>query len=207
MSAIAAYRTSVLALLCDASAAIFSTNDVDQSLRWALSEYSLRRPVIRTYSFDVDDTTSTFLLPADFITRQITKVELYDDDPDQVCELPFVANYYDEGWVIHSLDYEIAAGGVLTIYYSDVHQIDGLDSAAGTTIPAADETLLQTGAAGHAAQMHASSKVETINMNNDVVLLYRDLARDFLTSFNAGILKEPGIAVAAITFPDISMVF
>lgn len=207
MSNLAAYRTAVLALLCDASAQIFSNNDVDQALRWALSEYSVRRPLIRTYQFSVDDTTSTFLLPADFITHHITKVELYDEDPDQIADLPFVASYIDEQWVIHSLDYEIAAGGVLTIYYSDVHTIDDLDSSAGTTVLAVDETLLQTGAAGHAAQMHALSKVETLNLNDGVIKLYEELAAKYLSSFRTYLTKEDGVSVAAITFPDINMVF
>jgi hypothetical protein len=206
MSALAAYRTAVLALLCDASMEIFSEADVDQALRWALSEYSLRRPLIRTYQFTVVATTTLHEPPSDFITRHITKVELWDDDPDEVLDLTYYAYQADEGWVINTSS-RIAAGSVLTIHYSAVHTIDDLDAAAGTTVPVADETLLQTGAAGRCAQMHALSKVETINMNDGVVLSYRDLAADFLASFNLGILKEPGIAVAAITFPNINMVF
>jgi hypothetical protein len=206
MSALAAYRIAVLALLCDPSMDIFSEADVDQALRWALSEYSLRRPLIRTYQFTVDVATTIHEPPSDFITRHVTKVVWHDEDPEKAFELTFYAYQADEGWVIET-SMKIAAGEVLTIYYSAVHTIDDLDAAAGTTVPDADETLLQTGAAGRCAQMHALSKVETINMNDGVVLSYRDLAADFLTSFNAGCVKEPGIAVAAITFPNINMVF
>ncbi len=206
MSAIAEYRTAVLALLVDPTNAIFSMNDVDQALRWSLSEYSLRRPLIRTYQFTVVSSTTFHELPVDFITRHVTQVQLWDSDPEKMLDLAFYAYICDEEWTIETST-EIAAGEVLTISYSAVHQIDGLDSAAGTTIPAADETLLETGAAGRSSQMHALSKVETINMNDAVVKLYRDLASDYLSTFNAGILKEPGIAVAAVTFPDINMVF
>ena len=58
MSAIAAYRTAILALLSDAGLVIFTNNDVDQALRWALAEYSFRRPLIRTYMFSVDVSTA-----------------------------------------------------------------------------------------------------------------------------------------------------
>jgi hypothetical protein len=206
MSNLAAYRIAVLALLVDPTNVVFSNNDVDQALRWSLAEYSLRRPLIRTYQFTVDVATTVHSMPLDFITRQVTRVELYNEDPEKILDLPFFAFYTDEGWIIQTT-LEIASGYVLTIYYSDVHTIDDLDGAAGTTVPEADETLLQTGSAGRCAQMHALSKVETINLNNDVVKLYRDLAVDYLASFNAGLQKEPGIAVAAITFPDTNMVF
>jgi hypothetical protein len=206
MSALAAYRTAVLALLVDPTNVIFSNTDVDQALRWSLSEYSLRRPLIRTYQFTVVSSTTIHELPTDFITRHVTQVQLWNSDPQKMLDLAFYATICDEEWTIETST-AISAGSVLTISYSVVHQIDGLDSAAGTTVPAADETLLQTGSAGRCAQMHALSKVETINMNNDVVKLYRDLAVDYLASFNAGITKEPGIAVAAITFPNINMVF
>jgi hypothetical protein len=69
MSAIDAYRIAILALLADAGKVVFSDNDVDQALRWALAEFSLRRPLIRTYQYSVIGTTAYHELPADFVTR------------------------------------------------------------------------------------------------------------------------------------------
>ncbi len=200
MSAIAAYRTAILALLDDSSKVVFSDNDVDQSLRWALSEYSLRRPLIRTYQFDVLTSTSMHTLPADFVTRHITKVELWNTDPDYMVDLAFYAYKVDEQWVINPRFF-VESGEVLQISYSDVHTIDGLDAAAGTTVPDADETLLQMGAAGQAAMMRAMNRVETINMNPAVVQGYRQLAADYLSKF-AGILTiEPGAVAYVPEFP------
>lgn len=200
MSAIAAYRTAILALLSDAGLVIFTNNDVDQALRWALAEYSFRRPLIRTYIFSVDVFTAIHTLPADFVTRHITRVELYNADPDSIVDLSFYAYRLDEGWMINTRNM-VAAGETLQISYSDVHQVDGLDAAAGTTVPDADETMLELGAAGHAAQMRALNRVETINMNPDVVKTYRDTAKDYLSRFAELLTIEPGALSYLADFP------
>jgi hypothetical protein len=187
-------------LLSDATNVIFSNTDVDQALRWSLSEYSLRRPLIRTYDFTVVATTGVHTLPADFVTRQIVKVELWDSDADSILELTFYAVYVDEQWVVNTME-EVSAGEVLQISYSAVHQVDGLDSAAGTTVPTADETLLQVGAAGRAAQMRALDRIETINMNKDVVAAYQKLGSQYISQFEAYLSKEPGIAIALMDYP------
>ena len=201
MSALAAFRTSVLALLSDASNAIFSNNDVDQALRWALSEYSSRRPFIRTYQFSVDATTGVHSLPADFIARHITNVQLYDEDPDDIVDVVYHAYQLDEQWIVET-NYEVSAGEVLQISYSVIHTIDDLDAAAGTTLPASDEPFIHVGAAGRAAQMRALDRIETINMNPDVVKMYSLLATDYLSSFASFLTIEPGIRICLPDFPS-----
>jgi hypothetical protein len=204
MSALAAFRTSILALLSDPSNAIFSMDSVDQSLRWALVEYSSRRPLIRTYQLSVDATTGIHTLPADFVTRHITKVELWNDDPDSIEDLVFYAYQRDEQWFVETQS-EVSAGEVLQISYSATHTIDDLDSAAGTTVPLADEHLIQVGAAGRAAQMRALDRIETINMNKDVVQMYALLAADYLFFFAQFSTKEPGIFLVLPDFPTLDV--
>ena len=161
MSAIASFRTAIFALLYDTPGVLYTSTEIDQALRWALSEYSLKRPIIRTYAYSVIGTTTVHPLPADFITRHITQVQLYDPDPDNIRDLTFYAYQKDEQWVIETREIR-NTGDVLVISYSAVHQIDGLDSAAGTTIPAADETILQIGAAGHAMQILARTRIKDL---------------------------------------------
>ena len=203
MSALAVFRTSVLALLSDASNAIFSNNDVDQALRWALSEFSARRPFIRTYQFTVDATTGVHFLPADFIARHITNVQLYDEDPDDIVDLAYYAYQCDEQWIVET-NYEVNSGKVLQISYSAIHTIDNLDSAAGTTLAAADEPIIHVGASGRAAQMRALDRIETINMNPDVVKMYKLLAAEYLSSFAAFLTIDPGVRICLPDFPDIN---
>jgi hypothetical protein len=200
MSAIAAYRTAILALLADAGKVVFSDNDVDEALRWALSEYSLRRPLIRTYDYSVIGSTAFHYMPLTFITRHVTKVELWNANPDSILEVGFYAYKVDEQWMINTRDM-FKSPQILQISYSDIHTVDGLDSAAGTTVPDADETLLEIGAAGHAAQMRAINRVETINMNPDVVKTYRDTAAQYLTIFSGMLVSNPGLSIGMPDFP------
>jgi hypothetical protein len=203
MSALAAYRTAVLALLYDATNVIFSNDNVDTALRWALAEYSVRRPLIRTYMLDVDTTTVIHVLPADFATRHITKVELYNADPDAITERAFYAYIRDEQWTIET-KLAVEAGEVLQVSYSDTHTVDGLDSASGTTVPEADEYILQVGAAGRAAQMRALDRIETINMNKDVVAAYQKLALDYLLTFTQYSGSHPSITISPLPeFPEV----
>jgi hypothetical protein len=150
----------------------------------------------------VDTTTGVHTLPADFITRHITKVDLYDEDPDDIVELTFYAYQRDEQWIVET-KYEVSAGEVLQISYSVIHTIDGLDSAAGTTLPLADEPFIHVGAAGRAAQMRALDRIETINMNPDVVQKYRLLAADYLSSFASFLTIEPGVRICLPDFPSV----
>ena len=200
MSAIAAYRTAVLLLLSDATNIIFSNTEVDQAIRWAMMEYSFKRPLLRTYQFSVISSTRIHNLPVDFVTKQVTKVELWNAIEDQIKELTYYAYILDEQWIIET-KYPVQAGEVLQITYSTIHQIDGLDAAAGTTIPLADEAMLEIGAAGRSAQMRAMSRVETINMDKDVVQMYKLMGAEYMASFISQLVLEPGITVSEPDFP------
>jgi hypothetical protein len=203
MSAIATYRIAVSTLLYDPSNVIFTTAEIDQALCWALLEYSYKRPLVRTYDYSVIGKTTIHTLPADFVTRQITMVELWDSDPEKIYELTAYCYIKDEQWVIETRS-EMKTGDVLQISYSTVHQIDGLDSAAGTTIPLADETLLEIGAAGHAAQMRSAGTIESVNMNAGVNRDYRQISLDYLARFTVLLFPEPGAAIVLPDFPDLA---
>jgi hypothetical protein len=200
MSAIEAYRTQILALLTDAGSTYFSSTDVDQALRWALAEYSNRRPLLRTYQYTVMGVTSHHEMPTGFVTQHITGVQRPTTSDDELQEIPFHASQRDETWIIETT-YDMPDGTVLQITYSDVHQVDGLDGAAGTTVPDGDETLLCVGTAGHAMQQRAMDRVETINMNQDVRQNYMEIAVVYLAAFNRGILPEAGTVISLPTFP------
>ncbi len=166
MSAIAAFRTAVLALLDDPTPSRYTTNQVDASLRQAIYQYSMARPYIKTYSVDgVDD--YEIELPADFSAFGISEVFL-DNDDDPPTPVTFYAFKRDDYWWIHTSGRLIASDEAIMVTYSTSHTIDGLDSAAGTSIPIEDEAILQVGAAGYAALTRASSHTESINMQPEV---------------------------------------
>jgi hypothetical protein len=178
--AIAAVRTAVLALLDDVSSARFTSAQIDQAVRQALLDYTLYRPVVRTYEFETDG-YQTMPLPADFEAIRISKVELWDDDPKRIRKIKFHAYKVDEQWLLETVDETFEALEILTITYSAKHTVDGLDSAAGTTID--DDNLLCMGAAGYAAQSRATSRAESINMQAEVMIQLLTISSRYMTAF------------------------
>ena len=198
MSAIAAYRTAVLALLDDAALARYTNAQVDVALLWALGQYSKARPVMRTYSASG---AGTYLieLPSDFAADKITDIYL-DDGSDPPVSIAFTVKYVDESWYILTTERLLSASDDFVIIYDASQTIDGLASASGTTIPVADEWLIQIGAAGYAARMRAVSRAESINMQPEVRKQLQELAEAYLKDFNAGV--KPVAGIQTITLPD-----
>lgn len=189
--AIAAVRTAVLALLDDVSSARFTSAQIDQAARTALIDYDVYQPVTRTYDFETDG-NNLMALPADFSTKAILRIEEYNADPDLATDLKFRATFIDEQWFILIENVTYAAGTTLTIYYTDTNTIDGLDSAAGTTV--LDGDLFCLGAAGYAAQSRAVSRSETINLQASVMTQLLALSQRYLTSYMIGLRNRPAKA-------------
>jgi hypothetical protein len=191
MSAIAAYRTAVLAILDDASKVRYTDNQVDQAIRLALQEYSRAWPLEDTYYLDTDG-HKVLALPADFAAFEITKVELDNDDENLITSIPFYAYKIGGQWNVETTGIIYPAGEQLIITYACMNTIDGLDSAAGTSVLDEDEPILQTGAAGYAALSRATSRPETINMQPEVSAQLLKVAEDYLTRFREGIRPRNG---------------
>ncbi|HBG75116.1 MAG: hypothetical protein A2X25_14465 [Chloroflexi bacterium GWB2_49_20] len=163
MSAIAAYRTKILALLDDPTIQRFTSAQIDAALVYAVEEYSRCKPLVRSYSLDSTG-AQRITLPADFSSFSIVRVEWVRDD-FHTDEVPFYTYMQDEQWILETCNVTIPLGEVLALTYYCMHTIDGLASAAGTTIPDTDEDLVVLGAAGEAARSRAISKTESNNLN------------------------------------------
>ena len=200
MSALAAYRTAILAYLDDAALVRYTNDQVDAALRWALFKYSSARPLVLTYMLDANG-EDKIAFPADFSATAITKVELYDADPHLIVNLDYFTYLEDEGWVLDTINNIYAVGKIFKVTYTSTHFIDALDSAAGTSVPAEDETLLQMGAAGHAILARIASRAENINLNADAVKSLKLLADSYLSDFLTGIRTTSTPAFADIPFP------
>jgi len=191
MSAIATYRTAVLALLDDVSKTRYTDAQVDQGIRLALMEYTRAKPVIASYIVSCDG-TEDLEMPADFSAAFITNVELWNATPDLIEAIPFYAYKRDFQWIIHTVGIAYSASYVLVVTYSSSHYIDGLDSGAGTSIPDEDEQVLEIGAAGFAALSRSSSRAETINMQPAVSAQVAKVADNYLAQFRAAIGSRSG---------------
>lgn len=188
---IATYRTRIALLLDDTTNARYTANQIDQALRTALEEFTLRQPVRRTYSVTADGLRRV-VLPADFSALQILGVEEWNADPSIDKAIIYTAGFDDEQWYIEFDEDTVPdSGTILTVKYTDYQTIDGLDSAAGTTIPIAMEEPLMMGAAGYAAQSRAVSRAESINLQPGVLSQLLKVAEHYLTKFKMAIDPPP----------------
>lgn len=181
MSAIAAYRTKILALLNDPSLERYTSAQVDAALTYAIEDYSRYKPLTRTYSIDSTG-ERRITLPADLSSFSIVQVE-WVKDAFNTDMIPFYAYLQDEQWILETCNLTIPLGEVLSLTYYCMHTIDGLNSAAGTTVPETDEDLLVMGAAGEAARSRAFSKVESNNLNPGEAEQLIAFALSMLTKF------------------------
>jgi hypothetical protein len=195
MSAIAAYRTAILALLDDAALTRYTNNQVDQALRMALSDYSKARPYLDSLELSTDG-NQKLSLPSDLNIFEITRVELWNDVPNLVMEIPYHAEMSEGQWSVTTGASTYASGNTLTITYSSLHYIDGLDGAAGTSVPDIDEEIVEMGAAGYAVQMRSSSRAETINMQPQVSAQLATVAELLLARFKQSLLSHSGAVFA-----------
>ena len=198
---IAQVRTAVLALLDDVSAVRYTSAQIDQAARTALIDYDIFKPVVRTYAFETDG-NKMMELPTSFATTAILRIEEYNADPDLVVDLRYRAKMIDEQWVINIEDTQYAAGVTLTIYYLGPNTVDGLDSAAGTTV--LDSSLFCQGCAGYAAQSRAVSRAESINLQASVMSQLLQLSQKYLTAYMAGLRNRPAEAnYYPMTMPEV----
>lgn len=181
MSAIATYRTKVLALLNDPSLERFTNDQVDAALVFTVEDYSRYRPLTRTYSLDSTG-EQRIVLPADFNAFSVVRVE-WVKDGYLTDEITFYTYLQDENWILETPKTVVPLGEVLSLTYYCMHTIDGLASAAGTTIPDQDEDLVVLGAAGEAARSRAVSKTESNNLNPNEAGILTKIALDFLSQF------------------------
>ena len=197
---IAQVRTAVLSLLDDVSSARYTSAQIDTAVRSALIDYGQYRPLVQTYIFETDG-NQRMSLPADFSALSISSIELWDADPAQGDEIKFKAWKEDEQWIIET-DEVLTAHNVLSITYNAPHTVDGLDSAAGTSVD--DSPLLAVGAAGYAARSRAVSRSESINLQPQVMAQLLKMSDTFLTNFTAQLRTfAPAHSAQAMQWPNV----
>lgn len=188
---LAAYRTAIAIKLDDTGNTRFSTTQIDDALRGALIEYSRLVPIERTYILDTTG-KARMSLPVDFIAAAITKAEYEPNSTDYTYKssVPFRAAFEDEGWWVEVYETDgdlIPADQVISLTYAMLHQIDGLNGAAGTTVYPRHEQYLVMGAAGYALLSRATSRIEAINLNPEVAAEMRQQANAYLSEFRNGV--------------------
>jgi hypothetical protein len=187
MSDLAALRDRVEQILMDSGNAIWATGDIDEALRQALHEYSKIRPLaavttvnVTSATHELDISTITDLIGVSRVWCPYTAVS--PEDPPEWCAF----EHWEDLQILYFPD-ELDASTVARVFYDAMQTIEDLDSATATTVPADDESLICTGAAGFAALSRALDLDEQVTLDRDVPTKAKTWAGQKLQDFRQGL--------------------
>jgi hypothetical protein len=170
---LAQYKVRVLALLMDSGAAIWTVaSDVSaECIRLALHEYSDVTPLAMETYIVAPAKGREIALNGIAGLRGVTDV-WFPFDPDvEDWPPPHVAFrvWWDHAQPVLFLSPDTGeqpqADDKLRIFYTKDHMVEGLDSAAVTTIPITHESLVVLGAAGYACFARSVDVSETVGIS------------------------------------------
>jgi len=184
-------RDRVKAVLQDASADRWSTDDLDEAIRRTLELYSDRNPHQAIVALTLESPGREIDLSTIPNLARVEKV-WWDYNPDDPGSPPNWRHFEVWPGAILYIDDEDqpAAGDVVRIWYTTPHTLNGLDGAEATTIPVQDVGALVVGAAALAAQSRAIELAEELNVDRDVVDRLTAWADTQLKSFRAQIRQD-----------------
>src|SRR5688572_8081765 len=169
--------TKVQNILGDANGTYFTTAIVTAGIRQALSEWNLRAPVFAAttitgianqYEYELTDADPNSCEIMDILERGPNNNELdISIDFDQ---------YIEDERVFFRLRRPVAVNEIIIVRYTLHHTINGLDSQVESTLLARDDQAIVDGAAYYSLMIHATARVETINLSQDQSDNYREIA-------------------------------
>lgn len=191
MSTLAQLRDRVEVILSDTSNAIYSTGLIDECIRQCLHEYRQASP---------QESETVITLPGDgheitlnSISGLLSVTDVYwpyDSTASEVWPPNRVKGFqlfWDNGLPLLILtNYEGSQpqqDDEVRVWYTLPHTIDGLDSGAGTTIPASHESALCNGAAGKAAQARIHDLAEVSGSDGYMMALIGTWSQTLLTNW------------------------
>lgn len=197
MSTLAQLEDRVEQTLFDTANAIWPVAAIDEAIRQALHEYSNALPRHMEALIVAPAAGREIALAGITDLLAVTDVIWpYDSDSDE--EWP---HNYLRGWSLQWDDAQpllvlteiIGAqpqrDDELRIYYTKLHTIQNLDSAAATTLPAHHESLIVTGAAGYAALSRSVERAEEFNLDEKLPDRLKAWGLDRIQDFRAKLEK------------------
>jgi hypothetical protein len=167
--AIADYRTRVRLELRDIGAIAWDDNQIDNALRNVLSEYAQARPVEAVGLVTLAAAGREFSISTLTGFVRVTRVWLpyTAASPEDPPEWRYNFEVLPGSLLRINDGDEPAAANVARIWYEVTPTINGLDSAASTTVPERHADILTIGAAGHAAASRARELAESATPDKD----------------------------------------
>ena len=190
-----ALRERVEQKLADTGHNIWTPDDLGEAIRQAVHEYSKTRPrqavdlvTLAAAGREIDVSAVTGLLQVVDLWLPYTAAS-----PEYPPNRRPFRHWADLGLLVVVDDPagsgfgEPAAGEVARVFYTAMQTLNGLDSATATTIPLDDESLLVTGAAGHAATSRAVDLAEKVSIDRLISQQVRAWGLNQLQEFRSGL--------------------
>jgi hypothetical protein len=158
------FRAHALTILGDLAGNRYSDTLLNEAVRLALSEYSLVCPNISTTAFTVPVSGKVQNITGLSNFQFFTRVQ-WPSDPDPQANLILTWQSAFDGEIpqIRFLRDTPQAGDILSLTYTALHTISGLDGAVNTTLPAAHTSQIALGTAAHAAIIRSTQISEQMS--------------------------------------------
>lgn len=204
---LAQFEERILIFLMDADAAIFSLTTINEGLRQALNEYSRAYPrMIETvitcpgagHEIALDELEGLIGVSDVWWPYDSTAVEEGAEEWPPARVLGYQLRFGDGSPVLvltGANQDQPQADDEIRVFYTTLHTIQDLDSAAATTVQADHETLLVRGAAGFALQARAIDLTEVVSANKFAQPNYHKMSAYLLTEFRAALDRLRGVSV------------
>ena len=192
----------VQGILGDTAGTYFSDALCTAALRQALCEWNMRAPqflavtitgVNNQYEYELSDEDTDAL--------EINDVLRQGDDNNEIDVSIDYDAYIEDERVFFRLRRPVTTAETLIVRYTKEHTINGLDSAAESTLPNRYDQAMVNGCAFFCIFIRAVARVETINLSQDQSDNYRELAPTFGAYF-AGRMAQAAKRKAPVSEPD-----
>lgn len=181
-------RERVEEKLADKTNTIWSRTWLDEAIRDALFDYSQINPQDKIDT--VTASADTYELDISSLTGVLSVSEVWTPytaaDPEHPPHRRTFRHWFDSK-ILYFPGYQVQNGDVARVFYTALQTLDGLDGASSTTLPDIDETLLVTGALGHAATSRAIDLTEKVSVGQATAQQVRAWGLSKLQEFRAGL--------------------
>ncbi len=174
MSDLTTLEARIQDLVKDSGAADWTTAELDQAMRLALSELSQLCPARAVASVDAVDSQYEYSLSS--ITGLVAVVEVWYPylSTDDSYKMPNPVKWRmldDTTLLLEDLDEDPDSDYDLRVFYDKVQTLAGLDAASATTLNDAEKSCLVLGAAGYAAIAKAQYLANRVTTGEDAALM------------------------------------
>jgi len=181
---------AVESMLKDSSNEYWSTDEIEDAIRWTLAEYSAVNP--RRLDSTIDDVAGSREYSLTSVTGLLRVIRVWwPYDSADPAHPPNLAPWYmlDDDTLYLDSESEPDGTGRIRLFYTAGRTIDGLDGATETSVSDLDCELLIVGTAGRCALTKSRESIDTINVSSEVAGDWESWALARGKEFRAGLVR------------------